>query len=190
MPLELLSPSEVTAMAATLPAVAVVVACRVWPPGKLLWPLEPLLELWLLGSWFFLGGIGLYNLFKYDIRVLRAFNPKYIVDYFKRNDKQGWLSLGGMFLCITGSEAMFADLGHFNVRAIQISFTLITCPAILCAYTGQAAFLRKFPEKVGNTFYESLPNPIYWPTFVVAIGAAIIASQAMILGAFPSYHRP
>ncbi|KAL1323240.1 hypothetical protein AAHE18_13G001500 [Arachis hypogaea] len=130
------------------------------------------------------AGIGIYNLFKYDIRVLRAFNPKYIVDYFKRNGKQGWLSLGGVFLCITGSEAMFADLGHFNVRAIQISFTLITCPAILCAYTGQAAFLRKFPEKVGNTFYESLPNPIYWPTFVVAVGAAIIASQAMISGAF------
>ncbi|KAL1347332.1 hypothetical protein AAHE18_08G251400 [Arachis hypogaea] len=83
-----------------------------------------------------------------------------------------------------GSEAMFADLGHFNVRAIQISFTFITCPAILCAYTGQAAFLRKFPEKVGNTFYESLPNAIYWPTFVVAVGAAIIASQAMISGAF------
>ncbi|XLR42610.1 potassium transporter 5 isoform X1 [Arachis hypogaea] len=83
-----------------------------------------------------------------------------------------------------GSEAMFADLGHFNVRAIQISFTLITCPAILSAYIGQAAFLRKFPEKVGNAFYESLPNSMYWPTFVVAVGAAIIASQAMISGAF------
>ncbi|KAL4326456.1 hypothetical protein AHAS_Ahas13G0001900 [Arachis hypogaea] len=140
----------------------------------------PIILVWFL----LIAGIGIYNLFKYDIRVLRAFNPKYIVDYFKRNGKQGWLSLGGVFLCITGSEAMFADLGHFNVRAIQISFTLITCPAILCAYTGQAAFLRKFPEKVGNTFYESLPNPIYWPTFVVAVGAAIIASQAMISGAF------
>ena len=53
--------------------------------------------------WFSLiGGIGLYNLFKYDLGVLRAFNPKYIVDYFKRNGKQGWISLGGVFLCITG----------------------------------------------------------------------------------------
>ncbi|RYR02840.1 hypothetical protein Ahy_B06g081677 isoform B [Arachis hypogaea] len=135
--------------------------------------------------WFaFIGGIGLYNLFKYDLGVLRAFNPKYIVDYFKRNGKQGWLSLGGVFLCITGSEAMFADLGHFNVRAIQMSFSFITCPAILAAYIGQAAFLRKFPGKVKNTFYESLPHSIYWPTFVVAVGAAIIASQAMISGAF------
>ncbi|XP_057718733.1 potassium transporter 5-like [Arachis stenosperma] len=135
--------------------------------------------------WFaFIGGIGLYNLFKYDLGVLRAFNPKYIVDYFKRNGKKGWLSLGGVFLCITGSEAMFADLGHFNVRAIQMSFSFITCPAILAAYIGQAAFLRKFPGKVQNTFYASLPHSIYWPTFVVAVGAAIIASQAMISGAF------
>lgn len=53
--------------------------------------------------WFsFISGIGLYNLFKHDIAVLRAFNPKYIVDYFRRNGKQGWISLGGIVLCITG----------------------------------------------------------------------------------------
>ncbi|XP_019423444.1 PREDICTED: potassium transporter 5-like isoform X2 [Lupinus angustifolius] len=135
--------------------------------------------------WFsFIAGIGLYNLFKYDIGVLLAFNPKYIVDYFKRNGKDGWISLGGVFLCITGSEAMFADLGHFNVRSIQLSFSFITFPSILAAYIGQAAYLRKFPENVANTFYDSIPRPIYWPTFVVAVGASIIASQAMISGAF------
>ncbi|CAK8562656.1 unnamed protein product [Lathyrus sativus] len=140
----------------------------------------PIILLWFL----FIAGIGLYNLFKYDLGVLKAFNPKYIVDYFKRNGKEGWISLGGVFLCITGSEAMFADLGHFNVRAIQISFSFVTCPAILAAYVGQAAYLREFPDKVSNTFYDSIPDPLYWPTFVVAIGAAIIASQAMISGAF------
>ncbi|KAK7275545.1 hypothetical protein RIF29_16664 [Crotalaria pallida] len=140
----------------------------------------PIILVWFL----FIGGIGLYNLFKHDIGVLRAFNPKYIFDYFKRNGKQGWISLGGIFLCITGSEAMFADLGHFNVRAIQISFSFVTFPAILAAYSGQAAYLRKFPGKVSNTFYESIPDPLYWPTFVVAVAAAIIASQAMISGAF------
>ncbi|GAU28515.1 hypothetical protein TSUD_156720, partial [Trifolium subterraneum] len=116
--------------------------------------------------------------------LIVLFTMQRFVDYFKRNGKEGWLSLGGVFLCITGSEAMFADLGHFNVRAIQISFSFVTFPAILAAYTGQAAFLRKFPDKVGNTFYDSIPDPLYWPTFVVAIGAAIIASQAMISGAF------
>ncbi|KAK4265104.1 hypothetical protein QN277_026200 [Acacia crassicarpa] len=140
----------------------------------------PIVILWFIS----IGGIGLYNLFKYDPGVLRAFNPKYIVDYFKRNGKKGWISLGGVFLCITGSEAMFADLGHFSVRAIQISFSCVTFPAILAAYSGQAAYLRKFPENVSNTFYASIPGPLYWPIFIIAIAAAIIASQAMISGAF------
>ncbi|KAI4313449.1 hypothetical protein L6164_026431 [Bauhinia variegata] len=126
--------------------------------------------------WFsFIGGIGLYNLLNFDIGVLRVLNPKYIVDYLKRNGKKGWISLGGIFLCITGTEAMFADLGHFNVRAIQISFSFITFPALAVAYSGQAAYLTKFPGNV---------DPLYWPTFVVAVAAAIIASQAMISGAF------
>ncbi|XP_020212862.1 potassium transporter 5 isoform X2 [Cajanus cajan] len=162
-------------------AILVVLFCmQRFGTDKVGFTFAPIILLWFL----FIGGIGLYNLFKYDIGVLRAFNPKYIYDYFKRNGKDGWISLGGVFLCITGSEAMFADLGHFNVRAIQISFSCITCPAIVIAYIGQAAFLRKFPEKVNNTFYDSIPDPLYWPTFVVAVAAAIIASQAMISGAF------
>ncbi|CAI0463739.1 unnamed protein product [Linum tenue] len=135
--------------------------------------------------WFaFIGGIGVYNLFKYDVGVLRAFNPKYIVDYFSGNGKEAWISLGGIVLCITGTEAMFADLGHFNVRAVQISFSGLVFPAITTAYIGQAAYLSKFPEDVADTFYKSIPGPLYWPTFVVAVAAAIIASQAMISGAF------
>ncbi|KAF5746358.1 hypothetical protein HS088_TW06G00529 [Tripterygium wilfordii] len=83
-----------------------------------------------------------------------------------------------------GTEAMFADLGHFNVRAIQLSFSCITLPSLLAAYSGQAAFLSKFPNEVADTFYASIPDPLYWPTFVIAVAAAIIASQAMISGAF------
>jgi len=61
--------------------------------------------------WFsFIGGIGLFNLFKYDLGVLRAFNPKYIIDYFKRNGKQGWISLGGVVLCITGDQSSYEVL--------------------------------------------------------------------------------
>ncbi|XP_059446908.1 potassium transporter 5-like [Corylus avellana] len=140
----------------------------------------PVILLWFA----FISGIGLYNLFKYNLGVLRAFNPMYIIHYFKRNGKQGWISLGGVFLCITGTEAMFADLGHFNVRAIQISFTCVTFPALLATYSGQAAYLTKFPQNVSDTFYKSVPDPIYWPTFVIAVAATIIASQAMISGAF------
>ncbi|KAF3973499.1 hypothetical protein CMV_003079 [Castanea mollissima] len=140
----------------------------------------PIIFVWFL----FISGVGLYNLFKYELGVLRAFNPAYIVKYFKRTGKQGWISLGGVLLCVTGTEAMFADLGHFNVGAVQISFSCITFPAVVAQYCGQAAYLRKFPENVSNTFYDSIPGPIYWPTFVVAVAAAIIASQAMISGTF------
>ncbi|XP_073313763.1 potassium transporter 5-like [Primulina huaijiensis] len=140
----------------------------------------PAVCLWFL----FISGIGAYNLFKHDIHVLRAFNPQYIVNYFQRNGRNAWISLGGVVLCITGTEAMFADLGHFNVRAVQISFTGMVFPALLIAYSGQAAYLSKFPDHVKHTFYDSIPGPIYWPTFVVANAAAIIASQAMISGAF------
>ncbi|GAB4847536.1 Potassium transporter 5 [Ancistrocladus abbreviatus] len=140
----------------------------------------PIVSIWFL----FISGIGLYNLFKHDIGVLRAVYPKYIVDYFRRNGKQGWVSLGGIILCITGTEAMFADLGHFNVRAVQLSFSTMVFPAIVLAYIGQTAYLMKNPGDVSNTFYASIPGRIYWPTFVVAVGAAVIASQAMISGAF------
>ncbi|XP_043694658.1 potassium transporter 5-like [Telopea speciosissima] len=140
----------------------------------------PMICLWFV----FIGGIGLYNLIKYDIGILRAFNPKYIIDYFRRNGKDGYISLGGVLLCITGTEAMFADLGHFNVRAVQISFGGFVYPALLFAYSGQAAYLSKFPENVANTFYKSIPGPLYWPQFVIAVIASVIASQAMISGAF------
>ncbi|XP_040363753.1 potassium transporter 5 isoform X2 [Rosa chinensis] len=119
--------------------------------------------------WFtFIGGIGVYNFFKYDPTVLKALNPRYIVDYFRRNKEDAWISLGGIVLAITGTEALFADVGHFTVRSIQISMCSVTYPALLLAYTGQASFL----------------HPLYWPMFGVAVMASIIASQAMISGTF------
>ncbi|KAJ7294197.1 hypothetical protein O6H91_Y539300 [Diphasiastrum complanatum] len=135
--------------------------------------------------WFiFIGVIGIYNIFKYEASVFRAFNPKYMYDYFKANKKDAWTSLGGVVLCITGTEAMFADLGHFSVRSIQIAFTSLVYPSLLGAYIGQAAYLLKNPEHVDQTFYKSIPGALYWPQFVVAVVAAIIASQAMISATF------
>lgn len=87
-------------------------------------------------------------------------------------------------MCITGNEAMFADLGHFSVRSIQIGFTGIVYPGLLCAYAGQAAYLVKNPTTVSTVFYTSIPGPLYWPQFVIAVIAAIVASQAMISGTF------
>ncbi|XP_062187553.1 potassium transporter 22-like [Phragmites australis] len=140
----------------------------------------PVILLWLL----LIGGVGVYNLVKHDISVLRAFNPKYIVDYFRRNGKDGWVSLGGVLLCFTGTEALFADLGYFSIRSIQLSFGFGLVPAVLLAYIGQAAFLRRYPEQVANTFYQSTPDTLFWPTFVLALAASVIGSQAMISCAF------
>ncbi|CAN4091456.1 unnamed protein product [Withania somnifera] len=127
--------------------------------------------------------------------LIAAFNPMYIVWYFQRNGKDAWISLGGVVMCITRAEALFADLGHFSVRSIQISMCCVTYPALILAYLGQGAYLVKHPENVLNTFYKSLPNKInilcsfifllYKCTmFVVSVLAAIIDSQALISGAF------
>ncbi|BBH10371.1 high affinity K+ transporter 5, partial [Prunus dulcis] len=98
--------------------------------------------------------------------------------------KDAWISLGGIVLAITGTEALFADVGHFTVRSIQISMCAVTYPALILAYTGQASFLRNHHHLVNETFFKSIPGPLYWPMFVVAVLASIIASQAMISGTF------
>ncbi|XP_019188537.1 PREDICTED: potassium transporter 5-like [Ipomoea nil] len=140
----------------------------------------PIICLWFIS----IAMIGVYNLAKHDHTVLKAVNPKYIVDYFRRNKKDAWISLGGVVLAITGTEALFADVGHFSVRSIQISMCSVTYPALILAYTGQAAFLRNHKDLVSDTFYSSIPKSVYWPMFGVAVAAAIIASQAMISGTF------
>ncbi|OMO81864.1 potassium transporter [Corchorus olitorius] len=124
--------------------------------------------------WFsFIGGIGVYNFIKFDPTVAKALNPAYIVQYFRRNKIDAWVSLGGVVLAITGTEALFADVGHFSVRSVQISMCTVTYPALILAYTGQASFLRKHNDFVADIFFKSIP-----------VAASIIASQAMISGTF------
>ncbi|CAL5197029.1 unnamed protein product [Lathyrus oleraceus] len=139
----------------------------------------------VLALWFFsLGSIGLYNMLRYDITVVRALNPAYIYYFFKNNGKSAWSALGGCVLCITGAEAMFADLGHFTVPSIQIAFTFVVFPCLLLAYMGQAAFLMKNPASYSSVFYKSVPESLFWPVFVIATLGAMIASQAMISATF------
>ncbi|PNX78835.1 potassium transporter 12-like protein, partial [Trifolium pratense] len=120
----------------------------------------------------------------HDISVLRAINPAYISYFIKKSGKKAWSAFGGCVLCVTGSEAMFADLGHFSVRAIQIAFTCMVFPCLLLAYMGQAAYLLKNPTSYSNIFYDSVPGSLFWPVFVIATLAAMIASQAMISATF------
>ncbi|XP_041014588.1 putative potassium transporter 12 isoform X3 [Juglans microcarpa x Juglans regia] len=138
--------------------------------GKVGFMFSPALALWF----FSLGSIGLYNLVKHDITVLRAFNPAYIYFFFKRNSKDAWSALGGCVLCITGAEAMFADLGHFSVRAIQIAFTCVVFPCLLLAYIGQAAYLMKYPNSAERIFYDSVPG-------IAEVGVMIVSTTLVTL---------
>ncbi|XP_076921006.1 potassium transporter 11-like [Bidens hawaiensis] len=149
-------------------------------PDKVGWLFAPIVLLWFL----LIGGIGIYNICKHDTGVLRAFSPMYIFHYFKRRGKNGWISLGGIMLSITGTEALFADLAHFPVSAIQLAFTVVVFPCLLLAYCGQAAYLMMNKEHVYDAFYRSIPDGIYWPMLIIATLAAIVASQATISATF------
>ncbi|GER33165.1 potassium transporter [Striga asiatica] len=147
---------------------------------KVGWLFAPIVLLWFL----MIGGIGIFNLSKYDTSVLRAFSPIYIYRYLKRGSKKRWMSLGGIMLSITGTEALFADLAHFPVSSIQLAFTVVVFPCLLLAYSGQAAYLMDNRDHAADAFYRSIPNSIYWPVFIVATLAAIVASQATISATF------
>ncbi|KAJ6703767.1 OSMOTIC STRESS POTASSIUM TRANSPORTER [Salix viminalis] len=147
---------------------------------KVSWLFAPIVLLWFL----LIGGIGLFNIWKYDTRVLKAFSPVYIYRYFRRGGRDSWTSLGGIMLSITGTEALFADLSHFPVSAVQLAFTVLVFPCLLLAYSGQAAYLMQNKEHVFDAFYRSIPDRIYWPVFIVATAAAVVASQATISATF------
>ncbi|KAL6561852.1 peroxysomal 3-ketoacyl-CoA thiolase A (THIL) [Orobanche gracilis] len=147
---------------------------------KVGWLFAPIVLLWF----FMIGGIGIFNIYKYDSSVLRAFSPLCSYRYLKRGKKKGWTSLGGIMLSITGTEALFADLAHFPVCSIQLAFTVVVFPCLLLAYSGQAAYLMKNKEHVIDAFYRSIPDSVYWPVFIIATLAAIVASQATISATF------
>lgn len=147
---------------------------------KVGWLFAPVVLVWLIS----IGSIGVYNAIKHDSTVFRAFSPFYIIRYFINNKKKSWVSLGGVLLSITGTEALYADVGHFSPSAVQIAFTTLVFPCLLASYIGQASYLSKFPHDVDVAFYKSLPAPVYWPMLVVSTIAAIIASQATISATF------
>ncbi|XP_058072093.1 probable potassium transporter 11 isoform X1 [Magnolia sinica] len=144
------------------------------------WLFAPIVLLWFL----LIGSIGALNIWKYDSSVLKAFSPVYIYRYLRRGGRERWASLGGIMLSITGTEALFADLSHFPVLAVQIAFTVVVFPCLLLAYSGQAAYLMKNTDHVSDAFYRSIPDGIYWPMFIIATAAACVASQATISATF------
>ncbi|KAF2473678.1 potassium transporter [Lindgomyces ingoldianus] len=140
----------------------------------------PVVFIWLG----FNAGFGIYNLAKYDHAILKAFNPYYSFEYLIRNKQHGWRSLGGILLAFTGVEALFADVGAFSRHAVQLSWLGYTYPCLLLAYTGQAAYISVHPDAYSNPFYNCVPPGWLIPSLIIAILAAIVASQAIITATF------
>ncbi|MCJ1406842.1 hypothetical protein MMC19_000912, partial [Ptychographa xylographoides] len=148
--------------------------------SKLASGFAPIVIIWLL----FNAAFGIYNLVIFDHSVLKAFSPYFAGEYLVRNGTDGWKSLGGILLVFTGVEAMFADLGAFSMRAIQFSWLCFAFPCLLLAYVGQAAYISINPDAWTNPFFNSVPPGMLYPSLVIAILAAIVASQAMITSTF------
>jgi KUP system potassium uptake protein len=116
--------------------------------------------------------------------VLAALNPVHGVRFFVDNGFNGFLALGSVFLVVTGSEALYADMGHFGKKPIEITWYGLVFPALVLTYFGQGAFIIENPEGVRNPFYLMAPDWAVWPLVIIATLATIIASQALISGAF------
>uniref|UniRef100_A0A0E0CR11 Potassium transporter n=1 Tax=Oryza meridionalis TaxID=40149 RepID=A0A0E0CR11_9ORYZ len=143
----------------------------------------PIVCVWLLC----ISAIGVYNIVHWNHHVYRALSPYYMYQFLKKTQTGGWMSLGGILLCVTGSEAMYADLGHFSQSSIKIAFMSVVYPALVLAYMGQAAYISQhhsFENAYHIGFYVSVPEKLRWPVLVIAILAAVVGSQAVITGTF------
>ncbi len=117
--------------------------------------------------------------------VLLAFDPSHALRFLAEHRRAGLLVLGAVFLCVTGSEALYADMGHFGRRPIRFAWFAVAFPALLANYFGQGALLiAARGARVENPFYQLAPGLLLYPLLVIATLAAVIASQALISGAF------
>ncbi|KAJ4131555.1 hypothetical protein NW768_005746 [Fusarium equiseti] len=142
----------------------------------------PVVVVWLLYNL----SISIYNLIQYDHTVLKAFSPHYAFLYLIRNEARGWKSLGGLLLAFTGVESLFADLGAFGKRAIQLSWLCLAFPCLLITYCGQAAFISQDETGLAftNPFFRTVPESTLYFSIIIAVLAAIVASQALIVCSF------
>jgi KUP system potassium uptake protein len=116
--------------------------------------------------------------------VFAAINPLYGLEFFLHNGLKGYWVLGSVFLVITGGEALYADMGHFGKAPIRMAWFTIVLPALLLNYFGQGALLLQHPEAIENPFYRMAPAWALYPVVIIATLATVIASQALITGAF------
>lgn len=139
----------------------------------------PVMVLWFVT----LGALGIRGIALHP-EVALALNPIYAVKFFLEHGWAGFFVLGGVFLVLTGSEALYADMGHFGARPIRLAWFMGVLPALMLNYFGQGALVLAHPEAVANPFYLLAPSWAVLPLVVLSTAAACIASQAVISGAF------
>jgi KUP system potassium uptake protein len=137
-----------------------------------------------MGLWFgAIAILGILGIVRHPA-VLAALNPVYGLHYLFSNGYTGVLILGGVFLCVTGAEALYADMGHFGSRPIRAAWSGIVLPSLLLNYAGQSAIVLDGTPTTENIFYRLCPQPLLIPFVALATVATIIASQSIITGAF------
>jgi KUP system potassium uptake protein len=139
----------------------------------------PIMLLWFV----VIAGLGLIGIIR-NPSVLAAIDPRHAISFLTHSGGAGFLVLGGVFLCITGAEALYADMGHLGRGPIMFSWYTIVLPALLLSYAGQTAFLIEKGAIGGNPFFQIAPTWAVYPLVVLATVATIIASQAIITGSF------
>lgn len=139
----------------------------------------PVMILWFAS----IGLLGLNYVLK-NIEILKAVNPYYGVNFFIHNGIHSLFILGAVFLAVTGAEALYADIGHFGKNAIRFNWFVLVFPALFLNYFGQGALLLSNPQAVSNPFFNLAPAHLTIPLVVLSTMATVIASQAVISGAF------
>lgn len=139
----------------------------------------PIMVLWFLT----LAVMGVINISRTP-EVLYGVNPYYAYHFFAQNQGYGFLVLGAVVLAVTGAEALYADMGHFGRKPIRFAWFGFVLPALLLNYYGQGALLIRTPAAIENPFYLQAPAWALWPLIAIATAATLIASQAVITGAF------
>ena len=138
----------------------------------------------IMGLWFLaIAVMGIAGIARHPT-VLAALNPVYGLHYLISNGYSSFLVLGGVFLCVTGAEALYADMGHFGSRPIRFAWSGVVLPSLVLNYAGQSALVLEGTPTTENIFYRLCPEPLLIPFVVLATIATIIASQSIITGAF------
>ena len=139
----------------------------------------PVMLLWFIG----IGLLGLLSVAK-SPDIWHALNPALGIQFLAHQPGQGFLVLGSVFLALTGAEALYVDMGHFGKGPIRLGWYTVVLPCLLLQYFGQGALLMREPEAVANPFYLLAPSWFLFPLVALATAATVIASQAMLSGAF------